>query len=170
MKIKDLTIVVKNVTLAPFLISYKPAEEPVLKLYKVLMVVAMMAMLSLVLSCSSEAPETQKLYTDAKQMWDDLNRAFSLPKSQERIDLMNKLLSEAWDVKIVDNLNQYLKAAPTGKFAAEATSLLEQVKNSDRVRMLGQARPMMQMLGDKPKTVQEVDSLTKAHMAKDTTK
>ena len=75
-------------------------------------------------SCASEAPETQKLYTDAKQMWDDLNRAFSLEKGQARIDMMNKILTEEWDVKIVTNLEAYLKTAPTGKFAAEATTLL----------------------------------------------
>ncbi len=141
-----------------------------LKLYKFLMVVAVMAMVSVVLSCSSEAPETQKLYTDAKQMWDDMNKAFALPKGQERIDLMNKLLSEEWDVKIVTNLTQYLKTAPTGKFASEATSLLEQAKNSDRIKMLTQARPMLKLMGEQPKTVEQVDSLTKLEMAKDTTK
>ncbi len=139
-------------------------------LYRVLVSVAVIAMAAFMVSCASEAPETQKLYTDAKQMWDDLNRAFSLEKGQERIDLMNKVLSEEWDVKIIKNLEEYLKLAPKGKFSAEATTLLEQAKNSDRLRMLGQARPMLQMMGGQPKTVQEVDSIAKQPIPQDTTK
>ena len=140
------------------------------KLYKVLMALAATMLVLMLASCASEAPETQKLYTDAKQMWDDLNKGFLLPKGQERISLMNKVLDEEWDVKIVTNLTQYLKTAPTGKFASEATSLLEQAKNSDRIKMLTQARPMLKLMGEQPKTVEQVDSLTKLEMAKDTTK
>lgn len=139
-------------------------------LYRALLSTAFIAMTAILLSCASEAPETQKLYTDAKHMWDELNRAFSLEKGQERIDLMNKVLGEEWDVKIIKNLEEYLKAAPKGKFSAEATTLLEQAKNSDRLRMLSQARPMLQLMGGQPKTVQEVDSMAKQPVPQDTTK
>jgi hypothetical protein len=140
------------------------------KLYKVLVAAAVMMLVVVLASCASETPETQKLYTDAKQMWDDLNKGFSLPKGQERITLMNKVLDEEWDVKIVANLEKYLKDAPSGKYASEAKTLLDQAQKSDYLRMLGQARPMMKMLGDQPKTVQEVDSLTKQPVAADSTK
>lgn len=139
-------------------------------LYRVVLSIAVIAMFGVMVSCASESPETQKLYTDAKQMWDDLNRAFTLEKGQERIDLMNKVLSEEWDTKIIKNLEDYLKAAPKGKYATEATTLLEQAKASDRLRMLGQARPMLKMMGGQPKTVQEVDSLAKQPVPQDTTK
>lgn len=139
-------------------------------LYKFVLSIALLAMAAVMVSCASEAPETQKLYTDAKQMWDDLNHAFALDKSQERIDLMNKVLTEEWDTKIVKNLEEYLKLSPKGKYAAEAASLLEQAKSSDRLRMLGQARPMLKMMGGQPKTVQEVDSLAKQPVPQDTTK
>ncbi len=140
------------------------------KLYKALMIFAALAMVSVLVSCASEAPETQKLYTDAKQMWDDLNNAFLLEKGQERIDKMGKILNEEWDVKIVAGLEAYLKAAPTGKYAAEATALLSEAKNSERLKMLGQARPMLQMMGGAPKSSAEVDSMAKQAMPQDTTK
>ena len=140
------------------------------KLYKVLMALAATMLVLMLASCASEAPETQKLYTDAKQMWDDLNKGFLLPKGQERISLMNKVLDEEWDVKIVANLEKYLRDAPSGKYAAEAKTLLDQAQKSEYVKMLGQARPMMKMLGDQPKTVQEVDSLTKQPVPADSAK
>ena len=139
-------------------------------LYKFVLPVALAVLAAMMMSCASEAPETQKLYTDAKQMWDDLNHAFALDKGQERIDLMNKVLTEEWDVKIVKNLEEYLKLSPKGKYAAEATTLLEQAKSSDRIKMLGQARPMLKMMGGQPKTVQEVDLLAKQPVPQDTTK
>lgn len=140
------------------------------KLYKVLVASALLLFMAMLASCASESPETQKLYTDAKQMWDDLNKGFTLPKGPERITLMNKVLDEEWDVKIVANLEKYLKDAPSGKYASEAKTLLDQAQKSEYIKMLGQARPMMKMLGDQPKTVQEVDSLTKQPAAADSTK
>lgn len=140
------------------------------KLYKALMIFVALVMAVALVSCASEAPETQKLYTDAKQMWDDLNNAFLLEKGQERIDKMGKILNEEWDVKIVTGLEAYLKAAPTGKYAAEATALLSEAKNSERLKMLGQARPMLQMMGGAPKSSAEVDSMAKQAMPQDTTK
>ena len=52
-------------------------------LYKFVLPVALAVLAAMMMSCASEAPETQKLYTDAKQMWDDLNHAFALDKGQE---------------------------------------------------------------------------------------
>lgn len=140
------------------------------KLIRISMIVVALAMVAVLVSCSTEAPETQKLYTDAKQMWDDLNNAFTLDKGQERVDKMRKILDEEWDLKIVSNLEAYLKAAPTGKFAADATSLLEQAKNSDRLRNLGQARPLLQKMGGAPKTAAQVDSMAQQSMPQDTAK
>lgn len=139
-------------------------------LFRAIMICLAVLMVGALVSCASEAPETQKLYTDAKQMWDELNRAFTLEKGQARIDLMGKILSEEWDVKIITNLEAYLKAAPTGKFASEATALLSEAKNSDRLKMLGQTRPMLQMIGGAPKTPEQVDSLAKQAAPPDTTK
>lgn len=139
-------------------------------LRKALMICLAVLMIGALVSCASEAPETQKLYTDAKQMWDELNHAFTLEKGQARIDLMSKILNEEWDVKIIANLEAYLKAAPKGKFAAEAATLLNEAKNSDRLRMLGQTRPMLQMMGGAPKTPEQVDSLAKQAATPDTTK
>ncbi len=109
--------------------------------------------------CASEPAPTQKLYTDSKMMWDEVNRAFTLPgRSPERVDLMNKILSEKWDVQIVSNLQQYLKDAPNGKYAKEATDLLEKARQSDKLRMLAQVRPMLEQQGI-PKTAAESDSV-----------
>lgn len=139
-------------------------------LLKAIMICVAVLMIGVLVSCASEAPETQKLYTDAKQMWDDMNHAFTLEKGQARIDMMSKILDEEWDVKIITNLEAYLKSAPTGKFAAEATALLSEAKNSERLKLLGQTRPMLQMMGGAPKTPEQVDSLAKQAVPQDTTK
>ena len=112
--------------------------------------------------CSSEPPQTQALYTDAKKMYDEINRAFTLPgRSQERVDLMHKILDEKWDIQVVDKLDQYLKEAPNGKFASDAKKLLDEAKGSDKIRMLGQVRPFLEKTGV-PKTAAEADSLAKS--------
>ena len=90
-------------------------------------------------------------------MWDEINRAFTLPKGQERTDLMNKAINEQWDMLIVSKLEEYEKAAPSGKFAKEAKALLEQAKSSDKIRVLGQVRPYLQQM-NAPKTTTGTDS------------
>ena len=107
---------------------------------------------------SSESADTQKLYTDAKMMFDELNRGFTMPKSQERITLMKKIIDEKWDLQIVSKLEQYLKEAPKGKYAKDAAGLLDQARTSYNIKILGQARPLLEKMGT-PKTASEVDSL-----------
>lgn len=51
-------------------------------LFRAIMICLAVLMVGALVSCASEAPETQKLYTDAKQMWDELNRAFTLEKAR----------------------------------------------------------------------------------------
>ena len=93
--------------------------------------------------CSSETPETQKLYTDAKMMWDEVNRGFTLPKGAERSTLMNKIIDEKWDSLIVSDLTDYVKKAPGGKFSKEAKALLDSAQASDKLRMITQVRPFL---------------------------
>jgi len=94
--------------------------------------------------CASEPAQTQALYTDAKKMSDEIERAFTLPGSNERRDLMNKFIREKWDLQIVDKLRQYLREAPKGKYAAEATALLDMSIKSQHLQALGQVRPILE--------------------------
>jgi len=110
-----------------------------------------------VTSCSSESAETQTLYTDAKSMWDELHRAFMLPKGDERTQEMYKFINEGWDTKIVDKLELYLTQAPDGKYAKEAKSLLEEAQKSQELRGLGQMRALSGQLG-LPQNQSQVDS------------
>ena len=50
---------------------------------------------------------------------------------------MIKIINEKWDIQVVDKLRQYLKEAPKGKYATEATALLDTAMKSDHLRMLG---------------------------------
>jgi hypothetical protein len=110
--------------------------------------------------CASEPAQTKALYTDAKKMLDEIDRAFTLPGSPERKALMNKIISEKWDIQIVDKLRQYLKEAPKGKYAAEATDLLDKAMKSDHLRMFGQVRPFLEQQSQgTPKTQAEADSM-----------
>lgn len=125
-------------------------------------------------SCASESAETQQRYTDAKEMWDELNRAFLLPKGEERTQLMYKFINEEWDRKIVENLELYLEEAPNGKYAEEATTLVSEARQSQQLRALSQMRAISGEMGV-PQTQAEVDSLTKqaeekADSVRDTTK
>jgi hypothetical protein len=111
--------------------------------------------------CASEPAQTQALYTDAKKMSDEVDRAFTLPSSTERAALMNKIISEKWDIQVVDKLRQYLKEAPKGKYATEATNLLDRAIKSDRLRNLGLVRPILEKQSQGiPKTQAEADSMT----------
>jgi hypothetical protein len=94
--------------------------------------------------CASEPAQTQALYTDAKRLFDEIDRAFTLPGSAERRALMNKIISEKWDIQVVDKLRQYLKEAPKGKYAPEATSLLDKAMKSEHLQMFGQLRPFLE--------------------------
>lgn len=112
--------------------------------------------------CASEPAQTQALYTDAKKLSDEIDRAFTLPgRSPERVALMNKIISEKWDIQVVDKLRQYLKEAPKGKYAAEATDLLDKAIKSEHLRMLGQVRPILEQQSQAiPKTA--ADSAAKS--------
>ncbi len=110
------------------------------------------------MSCSSESAETQQLYTDAKEMMEEVNRAFMLPKSDERTQEMYKFINEEWDKKIVDKLELYLSESPNGKYAKEATSLLEEARKSQQLRGLGQMRSIAGQMG-LPQNQAEVDSV-----------
>lgn len=112
--------------------------------------------------CASESAQTQALYTDAKKLLDEIDRAFTLPaRSTERVALMNKIISEKWDIQVVDKLRQYLKEAPKGKYATEATVLLDKAMKSDHLRMIGQVRPILEQQSQGiPKTQAEVDSMS----------
>jgi hypothetical protein len=112
--------------------------------------------------CASESAQTQALYTDAKKMFDEIDRAFTLPgRSTERVALMNRIIREKWDIQVVDKLRQYYKEAPKGKYAVEATSLLDKAMKSDHIRMIGQVRPALEQQGQGiPKTPAEADSMT----------
>ncbi len=111
--------------------------------------------------CASEPAQTQALYTDAKKLLDEIDRAFTLPGSTERKALMNKIISEKWDIQVVDKLRQYLKEAPKGKYATEATDLLDKAMKSDHLRMLGQVRQILEQQSQGiPKTQDEADSTT----------
>lgn len=129
--------------------------------YKTLTIIALVIAAVLTASCASEPPETQKLYTDAQQMYNDFSKAFTLPAGQERINTMNRILNEEWDVKLVANLEQYLKDAPNGKYAKEAKALLDQAKADNNIRIMGQARPQLKAMGGIPTSPAEVDSMTK---------
>ncbi|MCC6962651.1 MAG: hypothetical protein IT585_05315 [candidate division Zixibacteria bacterium] len=115
--------------------------------------------LAVLASCASEAPEITKLYTDAKSMWDEINKSFSLPRGAERTAAMNKFIAEKWDEKIIGSLTQYLEKAPSGKHIAEAKKLLEEARNSQALRAFAQARPLFEQMGA-PKTPEEAESLT----------
>jgi outer membrane murein-binding lipoprotein Lpp len=111
--------------------------------------------------CASESAQTQALYTDAKKMLDEIDRAFTLPSSTERAALMNKIISEKWDIQVVDKLRQYLKEAPKGKYITAATDLLDKAMKSDRLRNLGLVRPILEKQSQGiPKTQTEADSIT----------
>ena len=111
--------------------------------------------------CASEPAQTQALYTDAKKLLDEIDRAFTLPGSTERKALMNKIISEKWDIQVFDKLRQYLKESPKGKYSTEATDLLDKAMKSDHLRMLGQVRPILERQGQGiPKTQAEADSMT----------
>jgi hypothetical protein len=111
------------------------------------------------LACgSSESAETQALYTDAKQMFEDINGAFQLPKSQARVDTMRRIIGEKWDEQVVSKLEQYLEEAPDGEYAGEAKELLGEVKSSMYINMLSQARPLMEQ-DLLPETEAETDSM-----------
>jgi hypothetical protein len=111
--------------------------------------------------CASESAQTQALYTDAKRMYDEIERSFTLPgRSTERVTLMNKIITEKWDIQVVDKLREYLKEAPKGKYATEATDLLDQAIKSEHLRMLGQVRPILEQQSQGiPKTPAEADSM-----------
>jgi len=111
--------------------------------------------------CASEPAQTQALYTDAKKWLDEIDRAFTLTgNSTERKALMNKIISEKWDIQVVDKLRQYLKEAPKGKYATEAAALLDKAIKSDHLRMFGQVRPFFEQQGQSvPKTATEADSV-----------
>ncbi|MCX6833204.1 MAG: hypothetical protein NT028_13945 [candidate division Zixibacteria bacterium] len=112
--------------------------------------------------CASEPVQTQALYTDAKKLFDEIDRAFTLPsRSTERVALMNKIISEKWDIQVVDKLRQYLKEAPKGKYATEAATLLDKAMKSDHLRGLGLVRPILEKQSQGiPKTPAEADSMT----------
>jgi hypothetical protein len=112
--------------------------------------------------CASESAQTLALYTDAKQMSDEIDRAFTLPgRSTERVALMNKIISEKWDIQVVDKLRQYLREASNGKYATEATALLDKAIKSEHLRMIGQVRPLLEQQSQGiPKTPAEADSMT----------
>lgn len=120
----------------------------------------MISMIALmIIGCSSEPPQTEKLYTDARAMWDEINKAFTLPgRSQERVTAMNKLISEKTDIQLVSKLEQYLKDAPNGKYAKEAGALLDSARSSRQVQGLAQVRPFLEKTGA-PKTAAEADSV-----------
>jgi hypothetical protein len=112
--------------------------------------------------CASEPAQTQALYTDAKKLLDEIDRSFTLPgRSPERVALMNKIITEKWDIQVIDKLRQYLKEAPKGKYATEATDLLDKAMKSDHLRMLGQVRPILEQQSQGiPKTPAEADSMS----------
>ena len=111
--------------------------------------------------CASEPAQTQALYTDAKKMFDEIDRAFTLPGSTERRTLMLKIIGEKWDIQVVDKLRQYLREAPKGKYATEAAALLDKAIKSDHLRGLGQVRPILEQQSQGiPKTPAEADSMT----------
>jgi hypothetical protein len=127
-----------------------------------LFLIAMTALTALwVGGCASESAQTQALYTDAKKLSDEIDRAFTLQgRSPERVALMNKIITEKWDIQVVDKLRQYLKEAPKGKYATEATELLDRATKSEHLRMLGQVRPILEQQNlETPKTQAEADSL-----------
>jgi hypothetical protein len=112
--------------------------------------------------CASESAQTQALYTDAKRFSDEIDRAFTLQgRSTERVALMNKIITEKWDMQVVDKLRQYLKEAPKGKYVTEATDLLDKAIKSNHLRMIGQVRPILEQQSQGiPKTQAEADSMT----------
>ncbi len=123
-----------------------------------------------ILSCSSESAQTQQLYTSSKQKWDEVNKAFTLPKGQERTQLMYKFINDKYDEQIVDSLQQYLNDAPNGKYAKEAQSLLNEAKESQMLRALGQMRTISGQ-GGIPQNQAEADSLmNKSQQMSDTTR
>ena len=123
-------------------------------------VISVATLIFLMAGCGSEAPETSKLYTDAKELYDGINQAFTLPaRSQQRVDKMNKIIDEKWDEQVIAKLEQYLKQAPSGKHAKEAKSLLEEARNSQNIRMLSQVRPFLKQVGA-PRTAAEADTFS----------
>lgn len=114
---------------------------------------------ALLWSCSSESPETLALYTDAKAMYDEINSAFQLAGgTPERANAMKAIIIEEKDLKVVSNLEQYLRESPDGKYAKEAQDLLDMVRQNMNIRMLGQIRPMMQQTGGETPE-EQLDSL-----------
>ncbi len=112
------------------------------------------------ISCSSEAPGTKALYTDARDMFNDINGAFQMPKGQARVDTMRRIINEKWDEQIPAKLQEYLQKAPNGMYADSARKLEEDVKNSSYIQMITQVRPLMQQAG-MPQTPAEADSMVK---------
>lgn len=115
----------------------------------------------LAISCGSEAPETQALYTDAKAMFDGINGAFELPNGQARVDTMRRIIGDKWDQQIPAKLQEYLQKAPDGKYAEDAKKMLEEVRNSRYIQMIGQVRPLMEQQG-MPESPAEADSMVKS--------
>lgn len=112
------------------------------------------------ISCSSEPAETKALYTDARDMYNDINGAFQLPKGQARVDTMRRIISDKWDEQIKSKLQEYLQKVPNGVYADSAKMLQEEVKNSGNIQAIGQVRPLMQQAG-MPQTPAEADSMVK---------
>lgn len=127
----------------------------------ILLVVLGLIVTALLWSCGSESPETQALYTDAKEMYNQINAAFRLPgNSPERKAAMIEIIKDSTDLKVVRNLEQYLNDAPDGKFSKEAQNLLDQVRQNTSIRMLGQLRPLMEQTGGETPE-EQLDSLSK---------
>lgn len=114
------------------------------------------------IGCASEPAKTKALYTDAKKMYDEIERAFTLSAGNERAKLMKQILADKWDLQVVEKLRKYLADAPKGSYAKEATELLDKAIKSQHLRMLGQARPLLEQYGQGiPETQAEADSVTK---------
>lgn len=128
----------------------------------VLITVVISIAAALLWSCSSESQETQQLYLDAKAMYDEINAAFAMPgNTPQRANAMKEIILKDKDLKVVSNLEEYLREAPNGKYAKQAKALLDDVKQNMNIRMLGQLRPMMQQTGGATKEDQ-LDSLMHA--------
>lgn len=134
-------------------------EAKVLNVRNLLLGMIVLAITVAGVSCSSESAETKQLYTDAKDMWDQINRAFTLPKGEERTQQMYTFINDEWDKKIVDKLELYLKESPNGEYAEEAQTLLDEARKSQELRALGQMRAISGQM-NLPQNEAEVDSLT----------
>ena len=127
--------------------DFQQLEETLKRIPFLLLALLLLGVTALLISCASESAETQKLYTDAKEQFDFIKKAFQT-SGPERGEMMRKIIADKYDITVVENLRRYLKDAPSGKYSSMAKALLAEAENDQNLRNLGIIRPLTDAAGN----------------------